>query len=88
VSEVPLRDFNFEFGVQKMWTKSPDLHFILIRAVNFDIILWRINDYKMTYGYFMQQSSTYHTAYISMAGLKEIFSRFESVRLLFVGDTL
>jgi hypothetical protein len=58
------------------------------RAVNFDIILWKTNGLGMIYGYFMQQSSTFQTVYISMTDLKEIFSRFESVRSLFVGDTL
>jgi len=42
----------------------------------------------MTYGYFMQQSSTFHTVYISMTGLKEVFSRFEFVLSSFLGDTL
>jgi hypothetical protein len=79
---------NFEFGVQKMWTKSLALHFTLICAVNFDIIIWRINGLKMTYGYFLQQSSTFHTTYISMTGLKEVFSRFEFMRSSFVRDTL
>jgi len=95
VPKIPLQSMkslyvvlDFEFGVQQMWAKSPDLHFILKRAVNFHIVLWRINGLKMTYGYFMQQSSTSHTPYISMTGLKEVFSRFESVRSLFVGDTL
>jgi len=95
VAKIPLQCvkslnaiLNFEFGVQQMWKKSPDLHFTLIRAVNFDIVLWRINGFKMIYGYFMQKSSTFHTAYIPMAGLKEVFSRSESLRSLFVGDTL
>lgn len=69
-----------------MWTKSPDLHFILTCVVNFDIILWIISGLKMTYGYFMQQNSTFNTVYISMTDLKEVFSRFQSVPSLLVGD--